>query len=796
MPSKTVPAKSKNKNNSKPSGKKITVTLATTKISDHLINLKNPNAETTSQASEKKFSAKSKTSQRRSEPPRPRALPKTPKSFGVDFISARNFFDKFDRIPIKKPTDNVVAPLLSRSTTIDPFADGQLEDIFSPPGQVEVLHLSLPRQWLKKLAIFLLIGIIILLPLQALTYVNGLEHTKDKILTMANSAISSLKLGQQSIATLDLTSADLQFAQAKNNFALADQQIKDLNYLTQQIIKVLPDKNKSVNSGVALLSAGQLVAESGKLLTESGQHFLNGKNLTDYYHAMELLQTNLEQILVKFGQAKSKIEALKSADLPADQQDNFNKIITLLPKAEQGLTDLYTIDKAFLKILGHDQWQRYLLVFLNNNEIRASGGFMGSYGLLDLDRGEIKKLDIPGGGTYDLQGWLGPKVMAPAPLQLINPRWEFQDANWWANFPTSAKKMEWFNVNAGGPTVDGVITITSTFIERLLAITGPIPMPEYGRPEITSQNFVAETQKIVQLEYNKTENKPKKFLADLTPKLMAKLFSTSSKEDLAKIIDLLHVSLNEKHLLLYFNDKKIENLLFDLGWAGQLRSTDLDYLMVVHTNVAGGKTDGVIKETIDHTAEVQADGSIYDTIKLTRRHTGTPGKDIFTGVQNNSYVRFYVPAGSQLMLTEGFKKPAEKLFKIPTADYQFDADLEKTETNRHLDQASGTDIYQESGKTVFGNWLQLKPGQTQTITIKYRLPFHLKEVTNNTFYYSLLAQKQPGSLGSDIHSQLKLTGTMHPTATFPANLATTNSQVSFKDTLNVDTFYAVKVISQ
>ena len=37
---------------------------------------------------------------------------------------------------------------------------------------------------------------------------------------------------------------------------------------------------------------------------------------------------------------------------------------------------------------------------------------------------------------------------------------------------------------------------------------------------------------------------------------------------------------------------------------------------------------------------------------------------------------------------------------------------------------------------------------------------------------------------------------MHPTATFPANLATTNSQVSFKDTLNVDTFYAVKVISQ
>jgi hypothetical protein len=63
-----------------------------------------------------------------------------------------------------------------------------------------------------------------------------------------------------------------------------------------------------------------------------------------------------------------------------------------LDKIELSLKTVLTIDKSVLKMLGQNQWQRYLVIFLNNNELRASGGFMGSYALVDIDRGQIKKL--------------------------------------------------------------------------------------------------------------------------------------------------------------------------------------------------------------------------------------------------------------------------------------------------------------------------------------------------------------------------------------------------------------------
>lgn len=778
----------------------VKITHSNRKSSAHILNLKNPS----NKIFEANYSFSPPKNNSPISTPKPRQIPRAPKSAGVNFMSGARILDKitFKRAPepgintqIRDENELQPIPANNDIQLIDPFADGKIDDIFSQPLEVKFLSFSMPKNWTKKLAVFVLISFALVIPLQAFTYYQDLQETKDKILLITNQAIESLRSGQQSVSDLDLDLADLKFDEAKNNFALAQKQIEELNFLTEEILLLLPSKSKSVEAGVALLEAGQIIAESGQILINGGENFLNGNNLTDYYHSLAGFRTSLKEVVDKFDQAKAKIENINPKDLPDEHQETFTQILKILPKVRQGLTDLYVINDAMLRFLGHEQWQRYLIVFLNNNELRGSGGFMGSFGLLDIDRGEIKNFEIPGGGTYDLQGWLGPKVISPEPIHLINARWEFQDANWWADFPTTAKKIQWFHENSNGPSVDGVITITSTFVERLLEIIGPIPMEEYGRDEITSENFVEETQKIVQLEYDKEENKPKQFIADLTPKLLAKLFSTN-KDQLKELFGLFKIGLNERHIMMYFNDKKTENLLADIGWAGEIRKTDGDYLAVIHTNLAGGKTDGVIKETIEHIAEVQNDGSIINTVKLTRRHAGIPGENIFTGVQNNSYVRFYVPAGSKLISAEGFNKPADDLFEQPAEDLRNDFDLISIETERTQHEASGTDIYKESGKTVFGNWLQLKAGEIQEASISYKLPFKLSLEGENTFYYSLLVQKQPGSIGSQLHSYLKLNDSLTPLAKFPATLSSDETGVSFSDILNIDRFYGVALYQE
>ncbi|MFA6215244.1 MAG: DUF4012 domain-containing protein [Patescibacteria group bacterium] len=756
--------------------------------SAHIVNLKNPYQE----LFEKNLLAS--TAKPKSEPISQIKPPKMPpkknnNKIGVDFIGSKNLMVASLKKPLAEqpPKEDQVEKSGELKKTISSFEEQEIEDIFAKPSYIQISSLQIPTNWHKKVAVFILMAIVLILPLQAFTYYEDLQDTKDRVLLLTNEAIENLKQGEQAVTDFDLNGANASFGQAKNNFISAQKEINDLNLLSSDILKLLPDQNRSVSSGLALLSAGQIIAETGQILISGGQKIIDGKNLKGYYESLAGFQGDLKTAINKFNEAKIKIQSIKVNDLPAEHRETFTKVLADLPKIESGLKGLYDLNTVLLKILGQNQWQRYLVIFLNNNELRGGGGFMGSFALADIDQGEIKKLDIPPGGTYDLQGALVPKVISPEPLHLINSRWEFQDANWWPDFPTTAKKIEWFYQNASGPSVDGVITLTSTVMEKLLAIFGPIPMPEYGR-DITSQNFVAETQKIVEIEYDKKENKPKQFIADLAPILLNKLFSADGA-DLKKLFEVFKSSLNEKQLLIYFNDYQTEKLITDLGWAGEIKKTNSDYLSVVHTNLAGGKTDGVVKETIEHAAEVQSDGSIIDTVKVTRRHTGTSGENIFTGVQNNSYVRFYVPLGSTLLAATGFKKPMAKFFESPLPEYQSDSDLLSVETEKTKDEKTDTDIYKESGKTVFGNWLQLKPGEIQSVTIKYRLPFKIALEGQNTFYYSLLAQKQAGSLGSDLSSYLKLNNGLKPLAKFPPDLASDDSGVSFKAKLNTDQFY-------
>jgi hypothetical protein len=732
----------------------------------------------------------------------PKDLPKKSKITGVDFISETVIQEDQSSGIAKSIKDSFgVAFGLQGKPKLKPLSnqliaeeEEEIEDVFAKPKYFRLSKFYIPRDWHKKVAGFALILIILILPLQAFTYYQNLNDTKDRILLMTNEAIDNLKAGQNAAVNFDLGSASAKFNEARINFASAENEISQLDLLTTELLKLLPGQNQTVKAGQNLIEAGGLIAETGQILSNSGQQFLNEKkDVKDYYQSLIALDSNLKTALDKFRLAKSKIQSLKSSDLPPQHRETFEKVLTYLPTAEQGLADLYRLNSALLKILGKNQWQRYLIIFLNNNELRGSGGFMGSFGLLDIDKGEIKKLDIPGGGTYDLQGSLVPKVLSPEPLHLLNSRWEFQDANWWPDYPTTAKKVEWFYQNANGPSVDGVIMITATMMERLLDIFGPIPMPEYGR-DIDSKNFVIETQKIVELEYDKKKNRPKQFIADLAPKLLAKVFS-AEKNNLVKLINLLKDGLNQKQLLIYFNDLQVENIVKEFGWAGELKQTDGDFLSVVHTNLAGGKTDGVIKESIQHQAEVQADGSVIDTVKIIRRHTGISGENIFTGVQNNSYIRFYVPLGSTLLEARGFSKPEDKYFDKPKPEYEPDIDLLSVETDKTKDDKTGMDIYKEGSKTVFGNWLQLKPGAVQETTIKYRLPFKLSLQGQNVFYYSFLAQKQPGSLGSDLTSYLKLNDQLKPLAKFPANLSSDDKGVNFTSNLITDQFYGVALVN-
>lgn len=365
---------------------------------------------------------------------------------------------------------------------------------------------------------------------------------------------------------------------------------------------------------------------------------------------------------------------------------------------------------VILNFLGFQQPKKYLLIFQNNSEMRATGGFIGSYGVIDIDQGKIKNFFTD--DVYNLDGQLQEKIEPPKPMLRVADFWSMHDANWFANFPDSAKKIAWFYEKAGGATVDGVISLTPSVIEKLLKITGPIVLPEFNLV-IDDKNFIEQMQYEIEGNFDNVSNQPKKALIAFSSEFFNKI-KQLPKSEWPALLEIIRQSLDEKHILFYFNDEKIENYVLNQKWGGQVLSADQDYLSVINSNLGGGKTDALIQERIEHSAKIQNDGSVIDTVTISRYHRGGNTKYIWWNVPNVDYIRVFAPLGSVLI--------------------NGDASVE---------------IFEESGKTVFAKWLIVQPGETGSIIFKYLLPIKIGQE------YSLLVQKQSGSIGSQFEGLIK-----------------------------------------
>jgi hypothetical protein len=599
--------------------------------------------------------------------------------------------------------------------------------------------------FLRPVGAFILISFIFVLPLHAMNLITNLRQTKSEVETVSKEAFSYLQTGTHAAAQKE-KEAGSAFSRASDRFSQAQQTISKLGIGASVVLSAIPNAQKNLSTAKDLLSAGEHLSTAGSRAAEA-MDALDREISPTPISRLRILQSYLRSIIPHLSYANNLLTDIKPQRLPEAERNTFLSVQNRLPALIASLSEFDNLSELTTHILGADATKRYLLIFQNNAEIRPTGGFMGSFAEVKVRDGVLEQMLIPGGGTYDLQGLLKQSRAAPAPLQLLNARWEFQDANWFPDFPTSARQILEFYQDAGGPSVDGVIAINATYVADLIGLLGPIEMDAYERT-IDAENFLFEAQKIVELEYNREINKPKQFIGELAPKLVQRALE-GKPEQFLTLIDHLSNGLAQKDIQLYFADEALQRPILEHGWGGAIIQTPQDYLMAVNTNLGGGKTDAVIEEKMDVRVSIESDGSIVNTVTLSRTHHGIPGV-IFTGVNNVDYVRLYVPKGSELLRASGFDIPDDRLFETPSEEWLADPDLEYAALTQTVHEESATDVYEENGKTVFGNWVQTPPGSTSKVEFIYRLPLNAldgkKQWLNKTSPYSLTIQKQPGIL--------------------------------------------------
>ena len=151
-----------------------------------------------------------------------------------------------------------------------------------------------------------------------------------------------------------------------------------------------------------------------------------------------------------------------------------------------------TID-AFPSLLGFEGKRQYLILFQNNMEIRPGGGFIGSYGLAQLENGKLVSFKVH--DVYDADGKLTAHIDPPFGLRryLGSSHLYLRDSNFGIDFVEDGKQAARLLQWETGEKVDGVLAVDTTFLRKLLMVMGKVTVPDYNET-VTAENFYLITQ--------------------------------------------------------------------------------------------------------------------------------------------------------------------------------------------------------------------------------------------------------------------------------------------------------------
>jgi len=591
-----------------------------------------------------------------------------------------------------------------------------------------------------QIIIFITLAVLATVPIYIVSWSENLKRDGDEYIGEIGKGISYWRAGYASAERNEFNKAKEHFEKAEDVFHGIDSSFSSEHPVLSFVANFSPIIPKRYEAFIGGVKSARLASEIGVAVTsllsdvtKEGFEFSNEQ--------VSQILSELDNVNDKGREIAKYFARIDRDVIPKDYIAPFDIIKSSMPELLKELAllnDALYLASSFMGFT--DGPKTILLAFENNAELRGGGGFFGSYGLITVDKGKIAVRDMPGGGTYDFQGSFRETVISPKPLHLINPVWQFQDANWWPDWPASARKIIWFYEHGNGATVDGVIGMTPTFIERVLNIVGPIDLTnEYGIV-VDKRNFYEITQRLSERKADETL-KPKDIIGMLSVRLLEKLFALNA-ENYQKLISLLFDGISEKQFLIYSNRETDEDILKEIGWDAGIDDTASDYIMVAHSNIAGGKSDRDIKDRFNLVSKASLDGTVTNTLTITRTHHGREGTG-FGGLRNVDYLRIYVPKGSRLVAAGGFNAPKEELFEKPPEGFYEDEDYITIERTVGRDAASGTDIMESFGKTVFANWMMVDPGESITVELTYVLPFKLKDGYN----HQLFVQKQPGFIG-------------------------------------------------
>ncbi len=583
----------------------------------------------------------------------------------------------------------------------------------------------------KKYYIYLTIGLIsiILTPILFII-LNSLSAIYD--LEIARSKVQDSKY--------DEALQRVKFSQTKFNRNLTVYGIINILPGVSDTIPLMGDINHFSNSGLYLTQAFESGIYVAKLSSEL-QITLEGKE-------SNIFKSEINNISVKIADISNNLQLSYLESQKLSHIFGADKIISYQEK----IKNLYQISQraTFIaplipQLIGTDDDKKYLILNLNNNELRPGGGFIGSYSTVDFISGKFSSLKV--GDIYDIDGQLKQKIPAPAPFvdALGVDSWYLRDANWDPDFKNNYPVIKEFYFKETGEKIDGVIAVDLEFIKAVLNFTGPVELKDYNET-VSSENIAELGQKYSEVNFFPGSRQKKNFFSALSRELISEII-TEKKYLEPQFLLAIDQSLTKQSMQVVFEDQSIQNALDILGLTGEVPGRNYsektgkinDYLMVVDANLGANKSNAFLGKKINYSLNLDKNGNLLSRVNIVYKNS-SPNNSWPAGDYKN-YLRVFVPRGSKL----------EKV-SIDGANY-----------------TSQFGSFDDGKLTFFAGNLDVPFSSSKTIEFEYTQPkgINLSEKASDYFFYY---QKQAGTYGIEFNYEFN-----HPD--FISLSATTNNLV-------------------
>jgi hypothetical protein len=458
---------------------------------------------------------------------------------------------------------------------------------------------------------------------------------------------TALVAAQQRLDKTDLPGAIEQLRLARSEFAASRRQLRTLGPLLP-VARAIPFVRVQVRGVETFARAGELLSDAGIRLATAGAALTNPSDPTvpvsGALASLRSVQAAMDSGLKALDKSIDEVSKLNGYRLVGPLGKAHRDLVRRLPivraKADRADAGL----RAFLEFAGANGDRRYLVLSQNPDEVRPTGGFIGTYGVVAATtRGIALERYGPAEGWTAAPEHAGAKVSsvdAPAPFRIVGPPSNqlLLNVNATSDWATSAELAASLWIRGGERPVDGVLSFTPDALARLLSVLGPVDVPDFNET-VTGANVIARTD--FHAHHDPADIGPgrKRFISSLVGVVLSRALEAPARQ-WPKLGQAMAASFDARESLAWSSHSDVQSVIDVFGWGGRFVGADGDFVGVSEFEYAA-KNGRALRRTYDHHVTLRIDGS--GTVDTTLTVSDPAPFDPSFNINSQSYVVLYGP---------------------------------------------------------------------------------------------------------------------------------------------------------